>query len=123
MTMMTTIKLRVSRDFSRTPGSRYADEGEFSGEVFRKEVLAPAVRKALDGGSQLLVDLDGTAGYGTSFLEEAFGGLIRNDGYTKEELDRGLHFKSDEEDYLIDDIKGYIADAQSAAIRQGYAKV
>ena len=28
---------------------------------------------------RLIVDLDGTAGLGTSFLEESFGGLIRRD--------------------------------------------
>ena len=26
----------------------------------------------------MLIDLDGTRGYGSSFLEEAFGGLVRS---------------------------------------------
>jgi hypothetical protein len=54
--------------------------------------------------------LDGTAGYATSFLEAAFGGLAREFG--KDTVLDCLKFKSDEEPYLIDEIKGYIKDVQ-----------
>lgn len=63
----------VARDFSRTPGGRYASQSESSGEEFRKTILEPALR----AGNDIVVDLDGAAGFTTSFLEEAFGGLVR----------------------------------------------
>lgn len=66
----------VSRDFSRTPGGRYRSDGDYSGEDFRESVLIPA----LEQHARIVVDLDGVLGYTTSFLEEAFGGLVRRIG-------------------------------------------
>lgn len=107
--------LIVAEHFSRTPGSRYEREGEFSGEVFRRQVLLPRVREALAAHERLIVDLDGTAGYGTSFLEEAFGGLVREDNISAPTLKAVLQFKSDEEDYLAEDIWSYIEQARRPA--------
>jgi hypothetical protein len=104
--------LSVARDFSRTPGARYQSEGDFSGELFRKELLVPAVRRAILEKRKLTVDLDGTAGYATSFLEEAFGGLIRREGVSAADLKGILVFKSHEEDYLVDDVWNYIEEAR-----------
>lgn len=112
-------RLALAQDFSRTPGSRYAQEGPFSGEQFRKEILAPMVRAALSAGDDVEINLDGTAGYGTSFLEEAFGGLIRNDHFSLKELNRVLRFVSTEEDYLVEDIKGYMQDAEEQRQSEG----
>ncbi|HKI62303.1 MAG TPA: STAS-like domain-containing protein [Mariprofundaceae bacterium] len=106
--------LIVTRDFSITPGSRYISEGDFSGEEFRQGTLEPKVRTTIENGTELLIDLDGTAGYGTSFLEEAFGGLIRANGYSYDDLIAHLKFKSDEEPYLIEDILEYIKDARDS---------
>jgi hypothetical protein len=99
-------------DFSKTPGSRYRDEGKkaHSGQEFREDILEPKFREAMERQSKILVDLDGTIGYGTSWLEEVFGGLARTFGYQKV-LDM-IDFKSEEEDYLIEDIKEYIKDAE-----------
>jgi hypothetical protein len=36
------------------------------------------------------VVLDGTAGYPSSFLEEAFGGLVRQRGFSHRDLDKKL---------------------------------
>jgi len=105
---MDNIILKV-KDFSITPGSRYKDEGDFSGEEYRKKILEPAFEKALEKNIKVLIDLDGTIGYGTSWLEEVFGGLARKYGvkYVMSLLD----FKSEEEPYLINDIKEYIKNA------------
>lgn len=111
---MTNPNLSVATDFSRTPGSRYIEEGDYSGELFRNETLEPAVRRALEEGTKLRIDLDGTAGYGTSFLEEAFGGLVRDCAITGADLLRTLEFVSQEEPYLVEDITGYIKDAEQA---------
>jgi len=105
---MDNIVIRV-KDFSITPGSRYIDEGDFSGEEYREKVLEPIFEKALKSKIKITIDLDGTIGYGTSWLEEVFGGLARKYGVGK--VMELLDFKSDEEPYLIHDIKEYIKNA------------
>lgn len=81
--------IEIARDFSKFPGPRYRVHGNFSGEEFRDEVLAAALRTEIDNDSVLTVVLDDVAGYGSSFLEEAFGGLLRA-GFSKQDLDRHL---------------------------------
>lgn len=108
------MKLKVAKDFSKTPGPRYVIEGDYSGELFRKDVLWPKVSETICRGLPLEIDLDGTAGYGTSFLEEAFGGLIRHHGLTAEQV-RSIKFVSKEEPYLLEDIEEYIQDASDQA--------
>jgi hypothetical protein len=71
---MSTIRVR---DFAPSPGGRFVSDGEFSGEWFRDEILVPALRTANSDSEPVVVILDGTSGYGSSFLEEAFGGLVR----------------------------------------------
>jgi STAS-like domain of unknown function (DUF4325) len=117
MTAKNEINLKVRDDFSRTPGPRLEIEGDFSGEVFRKICLLPKLQQAITSGSKLVVDLDGTAGYGTSFLEEAFGGLIREDGITYDVIKKYVNVISTEEDYLIEDIEQYLTDASRNTTR------
>ena len=76
---MTTIN--VARDFSRFPGGRYRTDGPFSGQEFRDDILVPA----LATNEHVAVEIDGVAGLPVSFLEEAFGGLVRL-GFSKDEL-------------------------------------
>jgi hypothetical protein len=109
--------ISVARGYTRTPGPRYEAEGDNSGEGFRK-ILAPLVAAAIRDNRKLLVDLDGTAGYGTSFLEEVFGGLIREHGHEESTLKKTLKIKSDEEPYLADEIWAYVAEAQNEAARR-----
>ena len=101
-------KISVAKDFSRTPGGRVRSDGEFSAEEFLDKVLRSAFDKAWRAGETLLVLLDGTYGYSTGFLEQAFGGLARELGSVS--VEAGLEFVSKEEPYLVDDIKGYIRD-------------
>ena len=68
---MTTI--RIAEDFSPYPAGRFISDGPDSGQRFREQFLVPALK----GGDKLRVDIDRTDGYHTSFLEEAFGGLVR----------------------------------------------
>jgi hypothetical protein len=102
--------INIAKEFSDTPGPRARDEGDFSGDQFLEDVLRPAYVQALKEGSTLIVDLDGTEGYATSFLEATFGGLARE--FDAAEILRVITFKSDDEPFLIDEIKGYIADAR-----------
>ena len=79
------LTLNVAKDFSAFPAGRFYDDGKFSGERFREEFL----RKFIDQPETVEIHLDGTEGYGSSFLEEAFGGLVRM-GYISTE---GFHNK------------------------------
>lgn len=105
------ILFNVAKEFSRTPGPRYPFEGDYSGEVFRQKHLEPALKRAITNNAILLINLDGTAGYGTSFLEEAFGGLIRVDKYKLDTLLEHIEIYSEEEPYLIEDVINYLQDA------------
>ena len=78
-----------------------------SGENFRSKILERCL--AQDG--DVIINLDETEGYGSSFLEEAFGGLVRA-GHDAEVLLTRLKFVSEEDPSLIDEIVGYIKDAQ-----------
>ena len=104
------IHICVAKDFSDTLGPRTPEEGDFSGEQFLDEILRPKFEQARADHVPLLVDLDGSEGYPTSFLQAAFGGLARQFG--PEAVLSTLHFKSDDEPYLIKEIKRYISDAR-----------
>lgn len=105
------IVISVARDFSKTPGPRYKEEGEFSGEDFFERILESKFLKAIEENKKLKIDLDGTIGYGTSFLEHVFGGLARK--YTPQKVNEIIEIISTEEEYLKKDIQEYINDAQS----------
>lgn len=107
--------LNVSKEFSDIPGPRYISEGAFSGELFRETVLFPLVKECIDKGDELEINLDGTQGYGTSFLEEAFGGLVRENHLSLDAVTGCIHFITNEEPYLEDDIRQYFEDAANEA--------
>lgn len=111
---MESIEIKIARDFTPTPGPRYIRESDIdnSGESFRKKILYPAFKKALEEKKRIIVDLDGTAGYGTSFLEESFGGLIREEKIEYQTIINNLEIISKEEEFLIDDIQHYLKDAK-----------
>lgn len=76
-------------NFSENPSGRYRSDGPNSGERYREEVLLPALKK----GAAVTVDLNGALGFGSSFLEEAFGGLVRS-GLRLSELRGKLKIRS-----------------------------
>lgn len=98
--------IKISRDFSDTPGARYINEGKFSGEEFREKLLKEKFLQARNNRQLLTIDFDGGYGYPTSFLEEAFGGLAR--AYGSSEVLNILKFISDDEPSLIDEVESYI---------------
>lgn len=69
--------IKVAEDYTDTPGARYYTQGPYPGEEFRDILLYPKYLECFQNNEILTVDLDGGYGYGSSFLEEAFGGLIR----------------------------------------------
>lgn len=87
------IKYRIL-DFTEYPGPRYKHQGAHSGELFFQEILLPKFKEIQDelqkGKSvKLEVELDNTAGYASSFLDEAFGNLTYEFGekFVKDHLE------------------------------------
>jgi hypothetical protein len=80
----------IDRDFTHYPGGRHRKHGKFSGEEFRDDFLVPALHTY----ERVIVDLDGVEGYASSFLEEAFGGLVREAGYTQDQLRSQLEIRT-----------------------------
>lgn len=95
--------INVVRDFSRAPAGRYVTDGPNSGERFRNDYLVPA----LANHDAVTVELDGTRSYGSSFLEEAFGGLVRL-GYAAADLLERIQLRSSDPS-LVTEIRGYLA--------------
>ncbi len=103
------VLISIANDFSRFPAGRYSKDGPFSGEDFRSRILQPH----LDKGETIEINFDGALGYGSSFLEEAFGGLVRN-GYVMSDLLRRLVLQSTD-DTLIAEVQHYIKSASKAS--------
>jgi len=83
------IMINVAQQFSRYPAGRFVQDGPYSGEYFRTKFLAPALKAE----EKVVVDLDGARGYGSSFLEEAFGGLVRL-GFLKDVIKKKLEIRA-----------------------------
>lgn len=101
---MNFVEIDIGKDFSRYPAGRFAADGPYSGERFRNDFLLPKLRS----GVSIKLRLDNTAGYGSSFLEEAFGGLIRGGVSRSDAL--GLISFITEDFALEEEIIGYIND-------------
>jgi hypothetical protein len=82
-------------EFTEYPGPRYDEQGPESGEKFYVEKLNPTFLKCYREDKELVVNLDGTAGFASSFLDEAFGQLTYDFGV--ELLDSILHIESADE--------------------------
>ena len=71
------VTISVTTDFSPYPVGRYISDGPVSAQRFREDFLKPPLYKS----QKLHVTLDCPFGIASSFLEEAFGGLIREDKF------------------------------------------
>lgn len=98
----------VGTDFTRFPAGRTLSDGPWCGEAFRTKYLVPG----LDKNEHIIVKLDSALGYGSSFLEEAFGGLIRA-GYAKDQVLQLVELDTSDET-LRAEITGYIKAATKA---------
>lgn len=108
------MKIIILADFTKFPLGRYEDDSSSSGEVFRINQLLPALRESDD---IVTVDLDGTkVVIGSSFLEEAFGGLIRHEKFTLDELKNRLHIVTNNEMYKIQ-INKFLNNAEALRLK------
>lgn len=104
---MKSTTINIANDFSPFPAGRYQSDGQYTGEGFRKKFLVDAINEH----DHVIIEFDGTLGYGSSFLEESFGGLIREEGFTAIELHDKLELRSSRKS-IIDTVNEYIDKAQ-----------
>jgi len=102
------INIVIAKDFSKTPFGRFMSDSPYSAEKFRKDFLVPALRS---GEQEVVVDFNGLLGVGSSFLEEAFGGLVRKEGLNKNGLQKRLVIKS-EMPFYKEQIERFIDNAE-----------
>lgn len=100
-------KINIAKNFSIVPLGRYPTDSAYNGETFRNKILLPALKK----NTPIEINLDGVDGYGSSFLEESFGGLVRECNYSAEDLLKRFTFISNEDPTLIEEIHHYIVSA------------
>lgn len=100
---MTTKTINIARDYTRYPAGRFRSDGPYSGQQFREQLLVPALGSA----EVVSVELDGVAGYGSSFLEEAFGGLVRTRVISSAEAGRRIQLVTTDPS-LVSEIQSYM---------------
>lgn len=104
--MIPTKSIIIATEFTDAPGARYKEDGPFSGEEFYHDLLLPAYRLAVKDNSVILIDLDDTWGYASSFISGSFGRLSQEFG--SENVLKHLTFKSEDSPALIQKVIGEI---------------
>lgn len=108
------MQIDVAKQFSPYPSGRFPADGTYNGQRFREEVLLPALKRVQStAGGKVLVDIDGVRSFGSSFLEEAFAGLIRTGAFSQSELNALLEIVCTKPHlaFFKDSIVSYIHDA------------
>lgn len=108
------VKVNVAKDFSRYPAGRLKANGNTSGEAFREKFLIPHLSK----GEKIVIELDGAIGYGSSFLEEAFGGAVRATKLGAQKVLDLLEFVTADK-ALAEEIREYIVSAEQVQAQKG----
>jgi STAS-like domain of unknown function (DUF4325) len=110
-------KISIARDFSPTPAGRLPKDGPFNGQRFREQFLVPSLAGAIEEKSKLVIDFDDADSYSSSFLEEVFGGLVRLNKFTGDQIRNCLVFKSDDPVFAtyVADARQYLEDALKVA--------
>ena len=104
------VKIKIAEEFSKTPGARYYKDGKKSGQEFYETLLSKKFKTALEKKEKLTVDLDGTEGYATSFLDEAFRSLAEE--FTPKVVLENLEIISEDEPDWKEEITNYIQEAK-----------
>lgn len=108
----------IGKEFSTDPQGRYySDETDSSGEEFREVYLKSRIENLAPGEKLKIILDDGVESYGSSFLVEGFGGMVKY-GYIRsdallEKLD--FHFSDDDFKFYRDKIVEYIRAAKFAS--------
>ena len=96
----------IAKEYTPYPAGRFKKHGPGSGEGFREKLV-----EMLNSGTQTIrLVMDHTYGYGSSFLEEAFGGLVRVEKITPEKIWQRIEIDT-QDATLRQEIQDYVRDA------------
>lgn len=110
-----TMRLSIAREFRRAPMGRNRVDGKYSGEAFREDLLRPRLARAIDKRDVLVVNFDGMSTLTPSFMEEAFGGLVRENSFSVEDVLQVIRFEPEGDpfwDSYFERIKQFMRDAE-----------
>jgi phosphomannomutase len=97
------IIINIAKDFSKTPGFRTYSDGPKSGQEFFDQLLKEKFKQAFEQNVKLKIIMDGTDGFTSSFINEAFR-LLGNE-FGAEKVWNNLLIVSDEIPKYIDKVK------------------
>lgn len=106
------MSIKISTDFSDTPGARYYEDGEYSGQQFYEEILQNKFTECLAKNLSLEVNFDDCYGFASSFLSESFGRLSEEFGV--EIVLRTIVIISNDDPLLEDQIKDIVKDPKKS---------
>ena len=100
-------KIDIAKEFSPVLGGRYKRLGPYSGEEFYEKYLKPMYSEAKDNNETLYIYLDGVKSFPSSFLDQSFGELWR-DNQKSNDIKARIEFKHTTKqrtvDYIYNDI-------------------
>lgn len=111
--------LNIVLEYTDLPGGRYIRQGSHSGEDFRENLLKSKYEYCLANNEKLIINFDGGYGYASSFLEEAFGGMVRQ-GYDAKDMIKRIVFVTEDEPELEKRCIKYIKEAQELKDAEDY---
>ena len=101
--MGTNKTINIASQFGKLLGGRFKNLGPYSGEEFYETLLKKNFLEAQCDNSKLVIELDGTKGYPSSFLDQSFGELART--YGVEKVCGTIEFKTKLFQWVVDYIK------------------
>ncbi|PBQ30547.1 hypothetical protein CNR22_01765 [Sphingobacteriaceae bacterium] len=87
--------ISILNNYSEYPGLRNCNISEHSGEEFYHVVLNKEFKDSFEKSETVQINLDGTGGYASSFLDEAFGNLVYD--FSLENVKKYVEIISEEE--------------------------
>lgn len=93
------LKIIKVADFSKLPGARHRADGDYSADEFYEDYVEAPLKEIVVSKKPrnlLLIDLDGTLGYASSFVSQLAVRILEACG-DKRKLKKIINIKSDED--------------------------
>ena len=87
--------INIAKEFTPIPMGRFRTDGDTSGQAFREDILYPKICEAIKNKETLKVDFTDMLNLSSAFLEESFGGLVREHGMNRDEVLKTIEFLSE----------------------------
>lgn len=101
--------INVANDFSLMPSGRHRSDGSYTGDHFY-EILIKEIEKVPED-EKIIINFDGVLAAGSSFLEQAFAGLIREKKISKNQFFNKFEIVANEYPEIREKVKRYVSEA------------